>query len=296
MSIKKIILFFLLFPILPQFGWCQIDDDLPPTFDQFFKNIYLINPAVYDTSQTASFAVGNRTLTGLFEGVSRFYADVNVLIHSRKNRTAHQLGVLAVGGKSGEYFSRNRLYLRYGYNIALSSSIAASAGFSIGLINYSTKASLASSGGSATSPDVSLGLWINSRTWNLGFSSQQLLQPRLQPVGQSYFLSRVFNYNLNNIFKLSSLVSLNSYIYVRQQLNMPLMIQIAPILVWKKIFETGVNYKIDKGLSVLVGLSSVKIYKGDVRLMASYFLNAKNLSGVNDNVIEFSLGYTFSKQ
>jgi hypothetical protein len=255
----------------------------------------LINPAIADTTEKVSLSIGNRTLTGLFEGVTRFYADASFLVQPKGSANFHLLGLQAITRKDGDVFSKNRVYVRYSYRIALSKRFSAAAGLTVGFVNYTTKGTQASAGGSATTPDATLGIILSSRTLHLGYSCQQILQPNIRPVGQTLILYRIFNYNLNYLLKLHPQISLNSFIHVRHQPQFPLLVEVAPILVWNNIVETGVNYQFKKGVAVMAGISSLKIYKGKVRLMASYFLNTSNISGVNDNIVEFSLGYAFVK-
>ena len=291
MNTKKLYLFFLLFLTLPKLGVCQMDYTLPPAFDQFFKSLYLMNPAIQDTSEKVSLSVGNRTLQGLFEGVTRFYVDGSVLIGSKGYNNVHLLGLQAITGKDGNVFSRNRFYFRYGYQIAMTKKITVSAGLAAGFVNFSTKSSAASGGGNASSFDASLGMWVKSKKLQLGFSCQQLLEPNLQPIAQYSLLPRIFNYNINYFLKISPNVTLNTYFHGRNQPAYTTLLEMAPILLWNKTLETGVNYKYKKGLALVGGFSAIKIYKGNVRGMVSYFINTSNLSGVSDSVLELSLGY-----
>lgn len=295
MNIKKLFLSFILFYALSNTGKCQTEYNLPPYFDQFFKNFYLLNPAILDTTERIGLSLGNRTLTGLFEGVTRFYGDVSALVHPKNANISHSVGLQAITSKDGPIFSRNRAYFRYAYRTALYGKVSISAGLSLGVVNYTTKGSQANAGGSASVPDGNLGIWLTSPSIQVGFSCQQMLEPNVQPIIQSFRLYRYFNYNLNHLLKLSSSLSLRTSVFVKHQPHLPLNVEAAPLFVWKNIFETGINYKYNKGVALAMGFSNINIYMGHVRVMASYFLNTHNLSGVNDNVLEFSVGYAYKK-
>ena len=99
-----LLLFFHFNSVLGQSG-----DNAPVVYDQFFKNYFLVNPSINNSDNKFDVALGNRTLTGLFEGVNRFYVDANYLFSSKAENRFHSVGLLAMNNKDGEYISRSKI-------------------------------------------------------------------------------------------------------------------------------------------------------------------------------------------
>ena len=291
MNTKKLI--HLIFCIFFFVSWanCQDENISPPQFDQYFKNSYLINPAILDTIGKVNLSFGNRTYTGLLKGVARNFIQGSFKFHSLKSKNLHDVGVLVIAGKDGEFFSKNRAFLRYGYRLAITSKIAASAGVSLGFINYSVKSSPASAGGNSTVPDIHLGIWITSSHIDFGISSQQLLQLTISPLDQTFILARIYDLNLNYKSNLNKSLQFNLYNHIRYQNKNSWMIESGPILIWKNILEGGFNYRYLRGMAIIAGVSSIKIASSELRITGSFFISSSSLSGVNDNILEFSIAY-----
>src|SRR4051794_37578744 len=59
------------------FAFAQNAGNSYMTFDQFFQNYTMINPASNDSTGKFIVKVGDNTLYGLFDGVNRFYFDAD---------------------------------------------------------------------------------------------------------------------------------------------------------------------------------------------------------------------------
>ncbi|MBY0425068.1 MAG: type IX secretion system membrane protein PorP/SprF [Cytophagales bacterium] len=297
-------LYFLSFMGLATPSFAQTGDNSPIVYDQYFKNLYLVNPSSSDFSgkQQVAASVGNRTLTGLFEGVNRIYADFDFSAkagsgNKRKvSRNFHRLGLQWLNNRDGEYFQRNRIYGRYSWQMALSKNSSISVGVAVGVVNYAVASSSASGGGAATSPDANLGIWYMRKYAQLGVSFQQIFNNSLSPINQPIPLAQYFNFNGNLRTDLGRNSYLSTFAMVRYQNEMPFYGELASFLTIYKHFETGVNYRHGRGLAMLLGVQSVNIGIGELRFMASYLISTRNFSNVSDNVLEFSLGYTLLRK
>jgi len=283
--------------------WAQAGDNAPIIYDQFFKNFYLVNPSSseFENPDKFTFSAGNRTLAGLFEGVNRTYADLNFSILAgkptkSKPKSFHSLGLLVINGRDGDIFQRNRAYGRYSYQLALDKKSALSLGFAAGMVNYAVAASQASGGGSSFAPDANVGIWYLRKKFKIGLSYQQIFQSKLTPVKQYISLDSYFNLNANWKAELGPKTFLQTFGYIKYQPQTPFYSELASILTFYLFFELGANYRHNQGIAILVGFTSIPIGIGTVRLMGSYLISTRNFTNVNENVLEFSLGYSLPRK
>ncbi|MBC7389613.1 MAG: PorP/SprF family type IX secretion system membrane protein [Opitutaceae bacterium] len=285
--------FFILFIIFPYNSViCQSSDNAPVVYDQFFKNYFLVNPAINNADNKLDISLGNRTLTGLFEGVNRFYADGNIVFSPKSENRYHSIGLLAMNNKDGEYISRSRAYARYAYYTSISENASLSAGIAFGFINYSFKASPASGGGNSFSPDANIGLWYLRDNFKVGISYQQITRPVLKPVSQQFQLDPYLNFNIIYKLKIQQHIELESHLYYRYLQDFPFYFEFSPILSFYNKLETGVNYRQNRGFAILLGLKSIAIGNNHFRFLASYLLSTRKLTTINDGILEFSFGYS----
>ena len=285
-----LLLFFHFNSVLGQSG-----DNAPVVYDQFFKNYFLVNPSINNSDNKFDVALGNRTLTGLFEGVNRFYVDANYLFSSKAENRFHSVGLLAMNNKDGEYISRSRAYARYSYYTSISEYASLSAGIALGFINYSFKASPASGGGNSFSPDANIGLWYLRDNFKVGISYQQITRPILKPVTQLFQLDPYFNFNIIYKLALQENIELESHLYYRYLPNFPFYFEFSPLLSFYNKLETGLNYRQNRGFAILLGLKSLAIGNNHFRFLASYLLSTRKLTTMNDGILEFSFGYSLPK-
>lgn len=283
--------YFLLIISLSEGVFAQSGENTPAIYDQFFKNYYLVNPASNTSEETFALRLGNRTLTGLFQGVNRFYADANLTFSGRNDGQRHAVGIIAMANKDGDYFQRNRIYARYSLLTQLSENASLSAGASFGMVGYTFGSSIASAGGSSSAPDANVGIWYLREKFKLGFSYQQVFAPQLQPLNQLFILNRYLN--VNGIYKIefSPTVTLQTHAYWKWDSTMPFYGELAPIFVFNEWVELGANYRHNRGVAMLFGFPQINIGQGKVYMMASYLISTRKLSSQNDSVLEFSLGY-----
>ncbi len=291
MTIKIRCIFFLLTNCLSLSLLAQSGENAPAIYDQFFKNYFLLNPANPTTDEKLAVRLGNRTLTGLFQGVNRFYADLNYTLPNKEDQNKHALGLQAMNNRDGDYFQRNRLYARYSLQTRLSENASMSAGASVGFVSYVFGSSAASAGGSSTAPDANLGLWYLREKLKIGISYQQILSPRLRPLNQLFVLSKYFNVNGIYTLEFSPEVSLSTHAYWKWDPSAPFYGELAPILTIQEWLEIGANYRHQRGIAALVGFPRIPLGSGHLYLMASYLISTRKLSSQNDSVLEFSLGY-----
>jgi type IX secretion system PorP/SprF family membrane protein len=259
------------------------------SFDQYFNNYYLLNPANTDTSYKVKIRATDKSLTGLFQGVSRIYFDGDAKIKAGK-QAFHFLGVQAVNSREGDFINLSKLFVRYSWRQRISEGSSLSAGISLGFVNYAFKTTQAGPGGSDATPDGSAGIWYLRERFAVGFSVQQMFKGKLQPVNQVFELNRYYNFNAYKIFRLSPYVNLNTHFYSGFQKNQTSNINLTALLEVQDKLEAGVSYRYKKAIGFIAGLKKINIASVDCSLFFSYLIRTGPLS-VNDNAIEVYLSF-----
>jgi hypothetical protein len=271
----------------------QTGYESPIVFDQFFQNYNLLNPASEDSTGKAHVRIGNRSLIGLFSGVNRLYVDGDVKIKHRSLNQYSRLGVLIIAYNDGAFISRTKGYVRYSWTTQISSRSSISAGLAIGVVKYTLLGSQAGGGGSSTAFDGNAGLWYLRTKLKVGISYQQFTQSELTPVNQTFKLIPYLNFNIMYASYISPYVLLTTHVFYRYQSASVYEIQVAPIFLFNDIFETGVNFRYQRGVALIVGIKKINIGKGYIHVMGSFLLSTRKLSNNLDNAFELSASYAF---
>jgi len=267
----------------------QSRSEVPDLFDQFFNNYYLLNPAASDTSYKFKIRGENRTQTGLFEGISKLYADVDFKIRDKEGRSQF-IGVQAINFKEGDFINRSRLYARYSWRTELSESSSLAAGAALGIVNYNFKGSQAGAGGSSTVLDGSVGVWYSWKKLYLGFAGQQILRNKLQPINQEFQLDRYWNCNMFYSFQVTQFLDFNPHLYTRLQKGTD-NVQLAGIFDIYDLVSAGVNLKYKRGIAFIAGFKNLRIGNSGFSLYASYMAGINSPSILDDNAVEFYLSF-----
>lgn len=270
----------------------QLKDNSVVEFNQFFQNYTALNPASNDSVGKFQLNLGNRTFTGLFEGVNRVYADASLKIN-HSNTQYSKFGVLINRFNDGEYINRTKAYSRYSWTTRLNSKSSISGGLAIGVVNYTFMPSQAGGGGSSTTTDGNIGVWYLRKKFQFGLSYQQMLQTKITPIYQQFILSPMINFNAIHYYVFNPFIKLTTHAFVNYQNSDYYNIQIAPVFLFYNNFEAGVNAHYQKGYSVLLGVKSISIGIGTIKVMGSYLIRTSQFSNSSDNVFELSAGYSF---
>ncbi|WP_299252200.1 type IX secretion system membrane protein PorP/SprF, partial [uncultured Cytophaga sp.] len=226
----------LLLCILPFVSNGQNGSLMPDVYGQFFQNYYLINPANSDTSSLV-LHLGHKSQLGVFRGVRQTYFDANFRIKSKKSNSRHCLGIQLFNNSEGDFFSKNRAYGRYSFDIKLSDSYFLSAGLSVGMVSYAFKATQSSAGGSDLTYDGNIGLWLVGTHFKIGTSMQQVFQGKLSPIGQTFELTRQYNLNASYAFFINPNIQLTTHAWYKHQQKTTNDLQVAAIITMQKLVE-----------------------------------------------------------
>jgi len=258
-------------------------------FDQFYNNYYLLNPANSDSSYKVAATVSNRAQTGLFQGVNKTYADLDIRIAAKRGLKQF-VGLQAINNREGEFISKNRCLLRYGLRLQLSDRSSLSAGFSGGFVNYAFNTSQSGAGGSSWVPDANAGIWYLRRKLSIGFSIQQILNQKIRPVNQTYLLGNYYTATVRYSVPINYFLNFNTHLYAKYQQAQPIYFVCSSLLEIQQRIELGAGYSYLRGLSYAVGLKKLSIGNSKFSFYFSYFVGASKVN-VSDNAFELLISY-----
>jgi len=264
---------------------------MPDVYDQFFQNYYLINPANTDTSQII-LNMGHKSQLGVFRGVRQTYFDANFRITSNNLNNRHYVGVQLFNNSEGDFFSKNRAYGRYSFDIRLSEQYYVSAGASIGMVNYAFKATQSSAGGSDMAYDGNLGVWLVGNRLKAGTSMQQIFQRTLTPIGQEFILRRQYNANVIYAFFINPFIELTTHVWYKYNTYTSSTFEAAAVITLQNIIEFGANYRYQRGFVLVGGVKDIRIGTSKIAIAMSYSTGILNYIAKGDNAVELFIKYS----
>ena len=288
MNMKKIILFVCFVSLI--FGVSKAQQ--VPQFSQNMFNKLANNPAVAGSAESINATVLHRSQWMGFDGAP---TTLNLSVEGPIPILNGGLGLNIVSDAIAEY-SNLGIQLSYAYQTDLGHGqlgIGASAGmFQSGLdggnLNPADPENFATESGSAM--DFGGGLYYNTQDVYIGLSSLHITEPTIEnneniiDLSRHYFLLAGYNHEID------PLLSLNPSIYLKSdgstsQLDINTIVQYN--MQDNKKLWGGVSYRLDEGIILLTGMNLNK----DLKFGISYDVV---LSKIQNNSIEFMLGYSFS--
>ncbi len=291
MPAKLSLLGLLCLVLLPHPGATQSVFSFSDYFDQFYNNYYLVNPANADSSYTFSANVGNKAQTGLFQGVSKLYMDLDLRKASGKN-VFHFFGIQAITNKEGDFIHKSRLTGRYSWRGKISNHASLSAGISAGFINYAFSTSQSGAGGSAWAPNGNAGIWYLRKKLSLGISMQQFFNQKIQPVNQVFLLQSYYNFTARYFFTVNPFLKIHTHLYSKLQKQLPAYFTLATIFEIQEKFEAGINYSYLRGIGGIAGIKKIRIGSSRFSFYFSYSVNT-SIVQLNDNAFELQGRWEF---
>jgi type IX secretion system PorP/SprF family membrane protein len=293
---RHIIAFSMCFLCAAEISTAQTNTIVPAQFQQFFKVYPLINPASMAIHNDIGFMAGDKSLLGVFKGTRTFYANFyyNISKPGSDNRK-NVIGCTFINDKEGSYIDKNQAMLSYAIHIPVKKSLIASAGASLGFVNYSFNASMMNAGGSSFAPNGDVGIWLHDNKFNAGVSVNQLFGGALQPLRQYYHLTRYINVNLDRVFFINADYSLMPSVSFRWVNEEYYNLDIAGTILYRKILSGGLGMKYQRGLLFYMGLEKIDLGSADMKVMVSYYntFNKKYLYEVQS--LELSLNFSMNK-
>lgn len=289
--------FFGLFIINSIQGPAQTNQiEIPPTFYLFQENRGLINPALILPFDKADINLNFKGFTGLRKHVRLYscsgYFQISK-IDSLQALPKHAIGFNFIGNKQGEFINRNRFYGSYALYLSLSEKIKLASGFSFGAINYIISGSQVTSGTSSTNIDGSLGIAIFSAKHLIGVSSNQIFNNTIRPYQSRILVIRHYNLLFSNRFNLSDSYVLQTNFWTRFIPTLKPQINLNAQMHIQKHFYTGLTYRVEDGLDLVLGLDKMGFANGFLKI--SFLFNLLNSSDnlQNSNSYEINTDLKF---
>lgn len=268
-----------------QVSKAQLDNSVYEDFNRTIVNPYLVNPSTTDTSYNFKLRFNNINQLGLFRNVRSFYVDGDKRFQSSDKNEFHYGGLQMTNSKLGDFISRSRFQVRYGWYAALSRKAALASGISLGFINYSLLTTQGGSGGSDFGPDGAIGVHYLRKRTSIGFAVKQIFNPVLLPVNQSFRLNRLYNADVTHEFRLGprSHLTAQSVAQLSEEKNLSyslgLMAGITDIVL------LGINHFSLQETSLQAGLQQINILEMNIRVLAAYSFYHSNIP-LPDNSLE----------
>jgi len=271
-----------------------------PHYTQYMFNNYVINPALAGTHNYYQIKSNHRFQ---WVGINDPPLTNTLSIYGPYKTTDMGFGGYLYSDVTGPS-SRMGLNGSYAYNIAISDDIRLSMGISIGLIQYKidgtqitlkdpTDMTLLESIYSAYVPDASLGLYLYSSNFFVGFSATQLISNKLKlyeiksglsKLKSHFYLTGGYKYFINRDLAIEPSLMLKgtSPVFIQLDVNTKVIYQNRAWL--------GLSFRTQDAISILMGyMHENKIYFG-----YSYDFSISNIRKYNSGSHEIMIGYKFN--
>ncbi|MFN3404858.1 MAG: type IX secretion system membrane protein PorP/SprF [Cytophagaceae bacterium] len=271
----------------------QNSEVLPVQFDQFYQNYSLIHPAATGMNYPLQVAAGHRALTGIFKGVNSSYIGVNAGIFSKDSTSKdhHGTGINIINSQEGPYITRTRLYASYAWHNQVGTNWHLSAGIMLGLINHNYKPTDISAGGSVFKPTGDVGLVLyNPENLIIGATVSQFVGGNMEPLEPHLNIKRHMTLSLQKKFEMSPYISLWTAWLLRTPVNNnSYQIDGSAFISFHDVISCGLNYKVDRGISYILGVRSTEIADKGLDIFISYYTPFNRQGNLRTNIIELSL-------
>ena len=267
-----------------------------PVRSGYFPNYFVaINPAFAGIRSDHEVYMGNQRLLGNFSNIATYFFNFNVKI-SRQVHSSDPfscLGIYAYNDVEGKYINRSRFYALYAWHGQLTKMVRFAGGFALGGMNYSVKGTSLSGNGSAWAADATLGFCLYGTDFYGGFSINQMLNSKIQPLEEVTVLSPFLNvtggytHKFSDILEFTPLVNI-SYLPKQEEFLTDLLGQ---FLVGGRYIIAGGIYNTDK-ISITAGIKKIRISEGNMAVNLTYAFPRKN-AGLKTSISELALAYQF---
>ncbi len=234
-----------------------------PIYTQFMFNTYIFNPAVAGTHNYYQVRLNNRFQ---WTGIPDAPQTNSLSIYGPHGEKDMGFGGYVFNDATGPT-SRNGLYGSYAYNLLLNDMMRLSMGLSAGLLQNRmdgtkitlldpTDQALLNTVTSDFSPDATLGLYLYSSTFHVGFSAHQLFgntidwfeeSAGLNKLKAHFFLTGGYKYFINFDYAVESSV------IVRGTMPSPVQVDFNLKAYYQDLLWLGVSVRSSDAVSFLVG-------------------------------------------
>ena len=271
-----------------------------PIFTQFMFNSYVFNPAVAGTHNYYQVRMNSRFQ---WMGITDAPQTNSLSVYGPHASKDMGFGGYVYNDVTGPT-SRNGLYGSYAYNLVLSSAIRLSMGLSAGFLQNRIDGSkiilldpsdnaLLNAISSDFSPDATLGLYLYSSNFHVGFSAHQLFgntlnlfeeHTGLNKLKTNFYLTGGYKYFINFDF------TVEPAIIVRGSLPVPVQVDFCVKTYYQELLWLGVSVRSQDAVSFLVGYT----HENKFHFGYSYDMSFSPIRHHNSGSHEIFLGMRFN--
>jgi type IX secretion system PorP/SprF family membrane protein len=271
-----------------------------PSYTQFMFNTYVFNPAIAGTHNYYQVRLNNRFQ---WTGITDAPQTNSLSVYGPHGSKDMGFGGYIYNDATGPT-NRNGIYGSYAYNLRVNNLMRLSMGLSagmlqnrldgtrIGLIDTSDPAML----GTVTSdfsPDATLGLYLYSHSFHVGFSAHQLFGNTLNFFDESTGLNKLkTHFYLTGGYKyfLSMDYALESSVIVRGSMPTPVQVDLNIKAHFREFVWLGLSVRSQDAVSVLVGYT----HENRFNFGYSYDMSFSPIRHHNSGSHEIFLGMRFN--
>ncbi len=273
-----------------------------PVFSDFFKNEFIINPALTGVEKNQLNSCFRKQWSG-FKGAP---STVTINGQFKNINKKFGLGFSAFIDDRGGAIKQTGIILNYNYFLLINKKEKITFGVS-GIINqYSfdknnistlslNDPSLYSSGLSIV-PDINFGLaYINNNKLKIGLSVQQLIQNKLENFNQVNLnsidqnkLIRHFNFSISYLNYLNKKIGFQYYSLVKTTFINPLQIDFGTKMIYNKYMSLGIAYRSFDAIIINLGF-----IKNNLTFGYNYDFTTSLLRKYSTGSHEIAIGYNF---
>jgi type IX secretion system PorP/SprF family membrane protein len=236
-----------------------------PQYTHYILNHFAINPAVAGSKDCLDAKFGYRTQWVGFDGAPKTaFGSLHTVF--KKNSygldNKHAMGVLVVNDTYGP-FRRTKLKVAYAYHFALTRDVLMSAGLFLGveqlsfrsgqvtLINFNDNA-ISQASSSLIFPEISPGIFLQSKNWFGGLAIQQTITSEIKAVGTAE--SKLIRHaNLTAGIKFSkNKWSIIPSTLIKYAPSLPYAVDVNVMVDYKNRFGFGLTYRNTDAVAALI--------------------------------------------
>ena len=285
-------------------GWLNIFSQQSPMFTQYYFNPFVINPAIAGTNNYYQIRTNNRfQWVGFGDGPITNCLSVYGPHGSKKFDMGYGANIMSdITGPT----SRLAVNGSYAYNFAISNDIRLSLGANFGILQYKIDGTQLTLPDTKTPdptlntsvvystivPDASIGGYLYSTNFNVGFAANQLFNNKikfeekdaLNRLKTHFYLTGFYKYYVNRDFQLEPGVIIKA---VRPA---PIQVDLTIRVIYQNMVSGGIAFRSKDAFSVMVGYT----YDNKISIAYAYDVGVTAIRKYNSGSHEIMLAYRFN--
>ena len=272
-----------------------------PNFTQYMFNPFVINPAIAGTNNYYQIRLNSRFQ---WAGITDPPITNCLSIYGPNSSKKKDMGFggYMMSDVTGPT-SRTGFYGAYAYNVALNNTIRVSMGLSLGLQQYKidgTKITLADPDQvlqptvyAQFVPDASVGVYVYSSSFQVGFSAMQLInnklkiydtQSGLNKLKSHFYLTGGYKYFINRDWAVEPTAVIQGVTPV------PIQLDLSAKVIYQNMVWGGLAFRTSDAVSILLGYT----YQKKISIGYSYDLSISPIRQYQSGSHEIMVNYRFN--